>query len=434
MVDFFAKSQSTLLSTTSNNGNSSNNLTSSSFDPTLKNHHGGGVGGRTHHNILRNSNKPRFGTDDRMPDDVIPISTASGVGVVTGSGGIKGKGIIPSSSSSSMAKGVGMGDTLLSSLDAFEASFASAFPETSFSITTNDIAPLSTAKLDMSFDVPDFDPFFKSPSSSINNTINNNNSNTIGAGRSKPETVSGVAARGGSVTGSGDCTLDGRSGSSKNNGGSSTTTTNKSQMIHDLFPESAMNFSIAKLDNLAFDASPMMSFEPMERTTSTTPLSSSSSQSKRGGIGSGGGGIGGTNRSYPSRLASPLSPQSMSAEIEQLDAIADLASSISGSGGGVNGAEVAVGASGVNSKATIRSSVRKVKQPVSYAEPSTKAKLRRGDVLFPKIESSDKVGKASGGGVQMTSTTTELDPIMGQIASLPSPTSSSSQPQPSSET
>ena len=409
MVDFFAKSQSTLLSTNING--------------TSKNHTGV-VGGRTHHNILLNSNKPRFGTDDIMPDDVIPISSAGvAVGGVTGSGGIKGTGI--PSSSSSMVTGVGMGDTLLSSLDAFEASFASAFPETSFSITTNDIAPLSTAKLDMSFDVPDFDPFFKSPSSSVNNTTS--------AGKSKAETVSGAAAaRGGSVTGSGDCTaLTGRGGGSKNNGGSSTTTTNKSQMIHDLFPESAMNFSIAKLDNLAFDASPMMSFEPMERTTSATPLLSSS-QSKRGGIG-------GNNRSYQSRLASPLSPQSMSAEIEQLDAIADLASSISGSGCGVDGggsmsSDVAMGAPGVNSsKANIRSSVRKVKQPVSYAEPSTKAKLRRGDVLFPKMESSDKVGKAPGGGIQMTSTT-ELDQIMGQIASLPSPSSSSSQPLPLSET
>ena len=56
---------------------------------------------------------------------------------------------------------VGGHNNLLSSLDAFEASFASAFPETSFSITS-DIAPLSSASLDMAFDVPDFDPFFKS--------------------------------------------------------------------------------------------------------------------------------------------------------------------------------------------------------------------------------------------------------------------------------
>jgi len=95
--------------------------------------------------------------------------------------------------------------------------------------------------------------------------------------------------------------------------------------------------------------------------------------------------------------------------------------------------EAAVGASGVNSKANIRSSVRKVKQPVSYAEPSTKSKLRRGDVLFPKMESSDKVGTSPGGGLQMTSTA-ELDQIIGQIASLPLLASSSSQPQPSSET
>ena len=31
-------------------------------------------------------------------------------------------------------------------------------------------------------------------------------------------------------------------------------------------------------------------------------------------------------------------------------------------------------------------SVRKVKTPLSYAEPSTKQKLRRGGLLFPKID------------------------------------------------
>jgi len=156
-----------------------------------------------------------------MPDDVIPISTAGGAGGVTGSGGGNGGGLVKYSIkkrglSSSSAVTVGTGDNLLSSLDAFKASFASAFPETSFSITTNDVAPLSTAKLDMTFDVPDFDPF-KSPSS-VNNKFNDNSINIV-AGKSKPETISGVAARGGRVAGSSDCTLDGR-GSSRNNGGS----------------------------------------------------------------------------------------------------------------------------------------------------------------------------------------------------------------------
>ena len=137
---------------------------------------------------------------------------------------------------------------------------------------------------------------------------------------------------------------------------------------------------------------------------------------------------------HRSRLTSPLSPQSMSAEIEQLDAIADLASgNIGGSGadGGLTTSTAAAAMAANNTapsplRMTVRSSVRKVKQPVSYAEPSTKSKLRRGDVLFPKVDSSDKtVGKAG-----RASPTTELNRIMDQMAAS---SSSSSPPQPSSD-
>lgn len=62
----------------------------------------------------------------------------------------------------------------------------------------------------------------------------------------------------------------------------------------------------------------------------------------------------------------PLSPQSMSAEIEQLDAMANNA----------------IGGDSASSRAARK--VRNVKQPVSYAEPSTKSKLRRG-VSFVRL-------------------------------------------------
>ena len=57
---------------------------------------------------------------------------------------------------------------------------------------------------------------------------------------------------------------------------------------------------------------------------------------------------------------------------------------------------------------------RKVKQPISYAEPSTKSKLRRGDVLFPKTDADNKKSGV-GSGLKTTrsdSPTTDLDRIM----------------------
>jgi hypothetical protein len=336
----------------------------------------------------------------------------------------------------------------------------------------------------MAFDVPDFDPFFKSlVNSNVNN--NNNNSNTGMGNRQEVTSLGGVGGGGGGISG-GITTWDDGHGIGKNNNGGAATM--KSQMIQDLFPESAMNFkSSPKLDNLAFDSNPMMGFELMERTrglmmptaqqqqhsTATTlavperldlafsrvpargggNLSSVlvsasdpsrdeirpvSSQTKPRVSGGAIGNNGPLSLIHRSRFTSPLSPQSMSAEIEQLDAIADLASgNIGGSGadGGLT-TSTAVAAMAANNTAppplrmTVRSSVRKVKQPVSYAEPSTKSKLRRGDVLFPKVDSSDTtVGKAGGGGGQ-TSPTTELNRIMNQMAAS---SSSSSPPQPSSD-
>ena len=72
----------------------------------------------------------------------------------------------------------------------------------------------------------------------------------------------------------------------------------------------------------------------------------------------------------------------------------------------------------------MRASSRKAKQPVSYAEPSTKSKLRRGDVLFPKVdaEKKNKLATSNKGGLlggKRASTgnshDTDLDRIMGQM-------------------
>ena len=72
-------------------------------------------------------------------------------------------------------------------------------------------------------------------------------------------------------------------------------------------------------------------------------------------------------KSLRSALA-PLSPQSFSAEIEQLDAaVANL------SGGDKSGM-----GNGGDASSRITRKMRNVKHPVSYAEPSTKSKLRRG--------------------------------------------------------
>ena len=478
MVDFFAKSQSLLLN--DNVGN--NDGTPPSSGPSSSHLLPGG--GRTHHVRRARSS----GTDDRMPDDVIPISSASS-GAGGGGGEMEGisveaagGGLIKypkKASSSSASVGPGGDSNLLSSLDAFEASFASAFPETSFSITS-EIAPLSSASLDMAFDVPDFDPFFKSL---VNSNINNKNNDNTGMGNRQEVTSLGALGGGGGGVSGDSATWDDGHGIGKNiNGGAAIM---KSQMIQDLFPESAMNFkSSPKLDSLAFDSNPMMGFELMERTrglmmptvqqqqhhsTATTlavperlDLAFSRVQARGGGnllsvvvsasdpsrdeirpLSSqtkprvSGGAIGNNgplSHIHRSRLTSPLSPQSMSAEIEQLDAIADLASgNIGGSGadGGLTTSTAAAAMAANNTapsplRMTVRSSVRKVKQPVSYAEPSTKSKLRRGDVLFPKVDSSDKtVGKAG-----RASPTTELNRIMDQMAAS---SSSSSPPQPSSD-
>lgn len=81
----------------------------------------------------------------------------------------------------------------------------------------------------------------------------------------------------------------------------------------------------------------------------------------------------GTNRSNHRSTLAPLSPQSMSAEIEQLDAIANLTGSNDKGDGSSDSS---------SSASKITRKIRNVKQPVSYAEPSTKAKLRRGVSLL----------------------------------------------------
>ncbi|KAL3805181.1 hypothetical protein ACHAWO_006966 [Cyclotella atomus] len=225
MVDFFTK-QSTVTNTSSVAASQSNTKS-------------------LHHHVR----KAKSLTDDVMPDDNI-----NGVGL----------GFSPE-----RKKGV-VGDSLLSSLDAFEASFASAFPEHPFSI--NDTTPKET-KIGMTFDVPDFgdDPFFN-------------------------------------------------------------------------------NFKTPTPHAMVFDSTPI-SFDDM---------SAASSSSNKG-----------KNKVKNRSALAPLSPQSMSAEIEQLDAMAN----------NVIGGDA-------SSRAARK--VRNVKQPVSYAEPSTKSKLRRGDVIFPKVDAQTK--------------------------------------------
>jgi len=79
------------------------------------------------------------------------------------------------------------------------------------------------------------------------------------------------------------------------------------------------------------------------------------------------------NRSNHRSTLAPLSPQSMSAEIEQLDAIANLTGSNEKGDGSTESS---------SSASNITRKIRNVNQPVSYAEPSTKAKLRRGVSLL----------------------------------------------------
>jgi len=220
----------------------------------------------------------------------------------------------------------------------------------------------------------------------------------------------------------------------------------KNQTLQDLFPESAMSFKTSpKLDILAFDSNPSMTtpFEPMERMmthhTSTVPIKQQRGGSSFGVVGN-----------------SQLSPQSITAEIEQLDAIANLASSSTSSMVGAS-SSATKSSNSIPSRTALRSSGRKVRQPASYAEPSTKSKLRRGDVLFPKVDpvmlpddnknnnnggvamnGGGGGGGGGGGAVGRTTTmtptlttrsespTTDLDRIMGQIVSTSSSSTSSS--------
>ena len=365
---------------------------------------------------------------------------------------------------------------LLSSPDAFEASFASAFPETSFSITS-DITPgplSSSATLDMSFDVPDFDPFFKGPSpvvvaaasaGSSSNSNKQGDATTTSMGLGAGATGGGGGGGGGKAPGVVIRNSNHCSGSSSSSG-TTTMMMKKNQTIQDLFPESAMNFKTGpKLDILAFDSNPMTTpllFDPMEQrmmggpmpssVTSTTHQTSAGAMPLKQQRGSGIGG--GFNSSSIGIGHSQLSPHSITAEIEQLDAIANLASSIGTSSTAPTTAasSSATTISGSNfssiipsSRTALRSSGRKVRQPASYAEPSTKSKLRRGDVLFPKVDpvlpcdnNNDNKGGGSGAvvGRTMSSTlpmttrsespTTDLGRIMGQIASTSSSSTSSS--------
>jgi len=350
MVDFFAKSQ--LL-----NSSSPETTSSSSADTSPSTR----LGGRKTYSVR----KPKS-TDDHMPSDVVSPNGSSPKGV--------GKKKSPVS------------DNLLSSLDAFEASFASAFPETSFSITSNITTPSASNRpsMDMSFDVPEFDPFFKSPNTSHHTRDSSLNSNSIGSKSS------------------------GVNGSTSNKSSSAS-----SPKIQDLFPESAMNFKSStspKLD-VAFNPATSganMGFTPIEKK--------------------GGGGGGSSSATKPKKLDAafssakkdsnmPLSPQTMSAEIEQLDAIANLTTSQNENAT----ATISSGAATIVAAKTNLRAVRKVKQPVSYAEPSTKSKLRRGDVLFPKVDVSEK-NKMSTGGIKSTgstSPTTDLDRIMSSISPPP---------------
>eukprot|EP00978_Attheya_sp_CCMP212_P010369 scaffold25095_cov51-Attheya_sp.AAC.8 len=75
-----------------------------------------------------------------------------------------------------------------------------------------------------------------------------------------------------------------------------------------------------------------------------------------------------------------ISLENISAEIRNLDAIAS-----SSSGEGLTAAGVSPSQRSLQSGP---GSKRRVKQPVSYAEPSLNSKLRRGDVYFPKVDVS----------------------------------------------
>jgi len=366
MVDFFATSSKPTLGTSSSAAaaanSSSSNISGTDTLPATSQH--------TRSHITHKLKKTE--TDDHMPEEL-----------VVGTGDL----LSPSASSKK-----NVGDNLLSSLDAFEASFASAFPETSFSIKSE--APSST-QLDMSFDVPVFDPFFKSPA---NKDRDGSLASSSLQSSPKPKTSSSLSSSSG-VTGS---------GSNHHKDGM------KSQ-LKDLFPDSALTTSPKRGLDLTFDST----FSDVD----IGGVGGSSSNSKNGKgksslsadkldsafsrahastppKTSGGGVKLSSNRPAPSL--------DMSAEIEQLDA---LASATEKADGGDR-----------------KRSVRKVKTPLSYAEPSTKQKLRRGDVLFPKIDADRKMeleakrsksgGVAAASGRSPTTDLEDLDRIMSEHFSV----------------
>mmetsp|Transcript_116 Transcript_116/g.250 ORF Transcript_116/g.250 Transcript_116/m.250 type:complete len:761 (+) Transcript_116:490-2772(+) len=329
MVDFFAKSQATINA-------------SPSSDVSVPSHVG-----KAHRTHTRKGK----GTDDHMPEDVV-----SPQGGFSPGGGDRKQ---------------SEGSNLLSIIDAFEASFASAFPDTSFTITSE--SP-SSASLNMAFDVPDFgDPFF---SSSGGNGHGNSSSNTTSSSSGKSIGI-------------------------------------KSQ-IQNLFPESAMSFKTSPMQNPVFDSpinfssvgmpgsssstdsntkgrGPLMAPEKLENTFSKAQgpvMSSLSSSFAKEDVKGAQKQRHSHNRSAPT----PLSPQSMSAEIQQLDAIANLTST-----------NDKLESSSAPATGRTRK-LRNVKQPVSYAEPSLNSKLRRGDVLFPKVvpekkyqQNNSTIGIGAGG-------------------------------------
>mmetsp|Transcript_32300 Transcript_32300/g.77208 ORF Transcript_32300/g.77208 Transcript_32300/m.77208 type:complete len:720 (+) Transcript_32300:260-2419(+) len=321
MVDFFAKSQLAMEEESSS---------SSAAEP------GGHLGSRTHSRKSATSKS----MDETMPSDI-------------------------SSPIAPKKKGGGGGeDSLLSSLDAFEASFASAFPETSFSLTSD---TQSSAKLDMSFEVPDFDPFFKTP-----NAKDHNNPST--------------------------------------NTPTSTSSRSKRSQMQDLFPESAMQFKSTPKVDVTFDPSPA-SFASIGELNMSNGVAGrrvvkSISDTKVAPATTGA-----ADSSQQKQRTKALSPHSMSHEIEQLDAIANKATESSTA----NSSETASGGDGVGNTFSARAR-RRVKQPVSYAEPSTKSKLRRGDVLFPKVDAAAaKIGGRVSPSPRISiSPSSELDRIMSE--------------------
>jgi hypothetical protein len=203
MVGFFAKSSQTKLgassSASANNSSSSDSSGADSVPPSSKH-------SRSH--ITHKLKKTE--TDDHMPEELVGSAD-----------------LLSPSNKSSSEKNVG--DNLLSSLDAFEASFASAFPETSFSIKSE--VP-STTQLDMSFDVPVFDPFFKSP---VNNKDRDGALTSSSLHQTPPKSKSSTT--GASGGGNSNAHKDGM----------------KSQ-LKDLFPDSALTTSPKRGLDLTFDS------------------------------------------------------------------------------------------------------------------------------------------------------------------------------------